>query len=109
MTDVCQFPVKSSSRIAARTPHASSRRPGCSRYSALAETAFLTDTDDPRTVAFYLTDTAGRYRATTLDLHVAAIAYAHRTVGPARSNDPPGRARGAHRRPPHPRSSCPRQ
>src|SRR5579864_9121355 len=33
---------------------------------------------DPRTVAFYLTDAATRYRATTLDLHLAAIAYAHR-------------------------------
>jgi len=36
---------------------------------------------DPRTVAFYLTDTATRYRATTLDLHLAAIAYAHRAAG----------------------------
>jgi integrase len=36
---------------------------------------------DPRTVAFYLTDAATRYRATTLDLHLAAIAYAHRAAG----------------------------
>jgi len=36
---------------------------------------------DPRTVAFYLTDAARRYRATTLDLHLAAIAYAHRVAG----------------------------
>jgi integrase len=36
---------------------------------------------DPRTVAFYLTDAAGRYRATTLDLHLATIAYAHRAAG----------------------------
>jgi integrase len=36
---------------------------------------------NPRTVAFYLTDAAGRYRATTLDLHLAAIAYAHRAAG----------------------------
>src|SRR6266852_6240918 len=35
---------------------------------------------DPRTVAFYLTDAAGRYRAATLDLHLAAIAYAHRAA-----------------------------
>jgi integrase len=36
---------------------------------------------DPRTVAFYLTDAADRYRAGTLDLHLAAIAYAHRAAG----------------------------
>jgi len=36
---------------------------------------------DPRTVAFYMTDVATRYRATTLDLHLAAIAYAHRAAG----------------------------
>jgi integrase len=36
---------------------------------------------DPRSVAFYLTDAAGRYRTTTLDLHLAAIAYAHRAAG----------------------------
>src|SRR6266852_4577203 len=36
---------------------------------------------DPRTVAFYLTDAADRYRASTLDLHLAAIAYAHRAAG----------------------------
>jgi integrase len=36
---------------------------------------------DSRTVAFYLTDAATRYRATTLDLHLAAIAYAHRAAG----------------------------
>jgi integrase len=36
---------------------------------------------DPRTVAFYLTDAATRYRATTLDLHLAAIAHAHRAAG----------------------------
>jgi integrase len=36
---------------------------------------------DPRTVAFYLADAATRYRATTLDLHLAAIAYAHRAAG----------------------------
>jgi len=36
---------------------------------------------DPRTVAFYLTDAARRYRASTLDLHLAAIAYAHRAAG----------------------------
>jgi integrase len=35
----------------------------------------------PRTVAFYLTDGAAHYRATTLDLHLAAIAYAHRAAG----------------------------
>jgi integrase len=36
---------------------------------------------DPRTVAFYLADAATRYRGTTLDLHLAAIAYAHRAAG----------------------------
>jgi integrase len=36
---------------------------------------------DPRTVASYLTDNAARYRATNLDLHLAAIAYAHRAAG----------------------------
>jgi hypothetical protein len=36
---------------------------------------------DPRTVACYLTDAATRHRATTLDLHLAAIAYAHLAAG----------------------------
>jgi integrase len=36
---------------------------------------------DARTVAFYLTDAAVRYRASTLDLHLAAIAYVHRAAG----------------------------
>jgi integrase len=36
---------------------------------------------DPRTVAFYLADAARRYRASTLDLHLAAIAHAHRAAG----------------------------